>query len=119
MPAATDTIPEGLATRLGKYATALLAVVAAVTAVLEGDHSQETLLAGAGAVAVLLTLMGGRFAQAAALYRGPAAGVAVTGDVPSRETGLAEGEAYELPDYDGTHETRDVHDAKGDDGTQF
>lgn len=59
-------VPVGLATKLGIVAAALSAIVAAVTAILNGDHSAETfgaiLVAGSSVYAVVT----GRSAQAAA-----------------------------------------------------
>lgn len=74
-PPAPPVIPVGLGTKLGTLGTALLAVVAAGTAVLNGDHTIETITALAGAVAVLVTTIEGRYRQAAAIYRsgGPVA----------------------------------------------
>lgn len=65
----TNNIPVGLATQLGKLGVAAFGVVALVAAVLHGDHSEETITALIGAIATLLTLMGGRYAQAAAALR--------------------------------------------------
>lgn len=44
-------------------------IATVVTAVLDGDHTTETIGTLASAVIVLITLMGGRYAQAAAKYR--------------------------------------------------
>lgn len=90
-PEAVDTgavIPEGPASKLGKLAAAALAIAALVAAVLNGDHTPETLVALGGAVATLVTYMGGRYAQAAALLRdapSPARPVAVGGVALSGE----------------------------------
>ena len=62
-------IPVGLATQLGGLGTLVLAVVALVTAVLNGDHTPETISALAGAVIILATTVIGRMNQAAAVYR--------------------------------------------------
>lgn len=71
-----NTIPVGLGTKLGALGTLALAAVALVAAVLDGDHSQETLVALAGAVIALCTTIAGRYVQAAAIYRaGGVAGV--------------------------------------------
>jgi hypothetical protein len=92
-----NTIPVGLGTKLGALGTLALGVAALVAAVLDGDHSQETLVALAGAVITLCTTIAGRFAQAAAIYRaGGAAGVVKWlgeddppgGDVPTVPPGL-------------------------------
>ena len=62
-------VPVGWTSLLGVYSTAALAIVALVAAILNGDHSQETLLALAGAVITLVSTLAGRFAQAVAIYR--------------------------------------------------
>ena len=61
-------IPVGLATKLGQIAIAVFAIIGIVTAILHGDHSSETLMSFGGAIATLVTLMGGRYLQAAAKY---------------------------------------------------
>jgi hypothetical protein len=68
-PRADFVVPTGLATKLGVYGTSVLAIVALVTAVLDGDHTPETLIALATATIVLSTTIYGRMKQAAALYR--------------------------------------------------
>lgn len=74
-------IPIGLASKLGVYGTSVLAIVALVTAVLDGDHTPETLTALATATIVLATTIYGRMKQAAAMYR----------DAPSPLQGIQEG----------------------------
>lgn len=59
-------IPVGLGTKLGVIAGALAGLFAAVSAFASGDHSQETLGALIVAGANLLTVVGGRSAQAVA-----------------------------------------------------
>ena len=63
------TVPVGLATKLGVYGTSVLAIVALVTAVLEGDYTPETLTALATASIVLATTIYGRMKQAAAVLQ--------------------------------------------------
>lgn len=58
-------IPVGLATRLGQIVAAIFGLIALVTAVLNGDHSQETILALILSAGTVFVLMGGRYAQAA------------------------------------------------------
>lgn len=62
-------IPIGFATKLGVYGTSVLAIVGMVTAVLDGDHTPETLVALVTATIVLATTIYGRMKQAAALLR--------------------------------------------------
>jgi hypothetical protein len=62
-------IPVGLATKLGVYSASVLGIVALITAVLNGDYTEETLMALAGAVITLVTTLIGRFAQAYAILR--------------------------------------------------
>jgi hypothetical protein len=79
-PPAQPVIPLGFASKLGVYSAAVLAIAALVTAVLNGDHSAETLTALAGAVITLATTLAGRFAQAYAIYRdSPSLGSLVQG----------------------------------------
>lgn len=98
---ATDTvIAEGPASKAAKAVAALLAVVAAVTAVLHGDHTPETLAAGAGAVVVLVTYLAGRYAQAVAIFRdspSPAAALRELSMTPDAEE-LARAVVAELRD---------------------
>lgn len=63
------TIPIGLSTQLGVYGTSVMAIVALVTTVLDGDHTPETLVALATATILLATTIYGRMRQAAAVYR--------------------------------------------------
>lgn len=62
-------IPKGLATTVGQVVGAAFALIALVTAVLDGDHSQETITALILSAVTFITLMAGRFAQAAAWAR--------------------------------------------------
>lgn len=64
-----DPIARGYATKLGELTAAVLALVAAVTAVLDGDHSTETIAALAGAVLTVITILAGRYLQNAARLR--------------------------------------------------
>jgi ABC-type transport system involved in cytochrome bd biosynthesis fused ATPase/permease subunit len=64
----TVTIPSGLATQLGVFGTSAMAIVALVSAVLDGDHTPETLVALATATIILATTIYGRMKQAAAVY---------------------------------------------------
>jgi hypothetical protein len=59
-------IPVGLATKLGLFAAALAALVAAGTAVLHGDHTLETITALIIAGVNVYGVVGGRMGQAAA-----------------------------------------------------
>jgi hypothetical protein len=68
-PAPPPAIPVGLGTKLGLVGTAGMSVVALVTAVAHGDHTYETLVSLAGAVALLYKVCDGRYRQAAAAYQ--------------------------------------------------
>lgn len=95
-------IPEGPASKAAKAVAALLAIVTAVTAVLHGDHTPETLFAGAGAVVVLVTYLAGRYAQAVAVFRdspSPAAAIRELAALPDVEE-LARAVAAELKHED-------------------
>lgn len=63
------TIPAGLSTKLGLVVSAGLGVVAAATAIINGDVNEATIMTFAGSVVVLYRTLGGRFDQAAALLR--------------------------------------------------
>jgi hypothetical protein len=65
----SDQPSVGLGTQAGLVATAILGIAAIVTAILNGDHSTETVASLAGAVVTLCTTIGGRMAQAAAALR--------------------------------------------------
>lgn len=62
-------IPVGLATKLGQAGIAAFVLLGIITSILDGDHTPETIWSIVGALATLLTLMGGRYAQAAAQLR--------------------------------------------------
>lgn len=64
-PPAGPVIPVGLATRLMQIVGAGFAVIAGVTAVLDGDHSQTTVVALILSGVSFFVLAGGRYAQAA------------------------------------------------------
>lgn len=65
-----DSTPDvGLATKVGTLVAAIFGLVALVTAVLDGDHSQETITALVLTAVTVWTLMGGRYLQAAAANR--------------------------------------------------
>jgi hypothetical protein len=68
-PPAQPVIPEGLATKLGKYGALVTAVLAAAAGIFDVELNTETLAAFGGSLLLLVTTMAGRFAQAAALYR--------------------------------------------------
>jgi hypothetical protein len=67
-PVPRVTVPIGLSTQLGVYGTSVLAIVALVSAVLDGDHTLETLTALATATILLATTIYGRMKQASAVY---------------------------------------------------
>jgi translation initiation factor IF-2 len=62
-------IPNGPATKVGGLAAAILAVIAGVTSVLHGNYQLETISTLAGAVILLVTIMLGKYHQAAALIK--------------------------------------------------
>jgi hypothetical protein len=68
-PARHEPIPNGPATKGGAVGVAVLALVAAYSAFQDGDHSIETVVALASAASVLITIMAGKYHQAAALIR--------------------------------------------------
>lgn len=70
------TIPVGLATRIGLIVASIFGLVSLVTAVLHGDHSQETITSMILAGVTVFILLGGRYAQAALAYLGSAYGAA-------------------------------------------
>lgn len=68
-PPEAPVIPEGLATKLGKYGALVAAILAALAGVFDVELNTETLAAFAGSIVLLVTTMAGRYAQAAAIYR--------------------------------------------------
>lgn len=61
-------VPVGLSTKVGLASSAVLGVVAALAAILDGDHSAETIAALVTAAFVLYGVIRSRGDQAAALY---------------------------------------------------
>lgn len=68
-PPKAPVIPEGLATKLGKYGAPLILVLGLLADFADVDLDTETLAAFIGSVVVLVTTIAGRMAQAAAIYR--------------------------------------------------
>jgi hypothetical protein len=68
-PPKQPVIPEGLATKLGKYGTLALVVLGAFLEISNVSLDKDATLAGAAAVLTLITTIAGRMAQAAAIYR--------------------------------------------------
>ena len=68
-PPVGPVIPKGWATRGAELIVPLLAIIAGISAVLEGDHSEVTLTTIGGAIATFITVAFGRQMQAAAAYR--------------------------------------------------
>jgi hypothetical protein len=68
-PPKAPVIPEGLATKLGKYGALVAAILAALAGIFDVELNAETLAAFAGSILLLVTTMAGRFAQAYAQYR--------------------------------------------------
>jgi len=64
----TPQVPVGLSTKVGLIATALAALAAAVAAVIDGDHTPETIAALVTAGLTLYGVIRSRGEQAAALY---------------------------------------------------
>lgn len=87
-------IPVGLATKAGLIASSLAAIFALVAAILEGDHSTETIGALIAAAAPLYAVIKGRMDQATATIAtatAPAAlGEPVAIDEPGNDAMLAE-----------------------------
>lgn len=65
MPDLPD-IPVGFATKLGVIVSALFGVATIVTAIMNGDHTEETIAALAAAVLTLYKVLDGRYNQATA-----------------------------------------------------
>jgi hypothetical protein len=87
-PPVGPVIPEGLATKVGKYGSVAAFVVAVVVGVFDVQLEAETKEFIIYGVGLLLTTMLGRYAQSAALYRDTPAPVEdiyasdVLGDLP-------------------------------------
>lgn len=86
-PDAEAVIPEGLATKLGKYLMGALAVLAAL-AQAGVDFDPQTQKAIGAVILVAGAVMGGRYAQAVKKYRR---------DTPRLEAVLSEGVALQPP----------------------
>lgn len=69
-PPANPVIPEGFATKLGKYGALLLAVVAAAQPFLDGEHNGDARFYAALATIIAVATIAGRMLQAAAQYLG-------------------------------------------------
>lgn len=107
-PPAGPVITEGLATKGMKLIVPLLAIVAGISAVLEGDHSDVTITALAGAIATFISIAFGRQLQSAAALRdAPSPRQLEDGLTPEPEE-LLEPEVVYLDDG---HQERDIHDA--------
>ena len=65
-------IPVGLGTKLGGAGALIGVIIAAVTAILGGDHSEEMISGLAFAAINLYAVVRGRMDQAAAMYRNSA-----------------------------------------------
>jgi len=70
-------IPVGLGTKLGVVFASLASIAALVSAIIEGDHSEETIGAAVIAAASLWATISSRGGQAAEIYRGVAQGAAL------------------------------------------
>lgn len=68
-PPKPPVIPEGLATKLGKYGAVLAIVLGVLAEVFDVEINTESIAAFGGSIVLLVTTMVGRYAQAAALYR--------------------------------------------------
>lgn len=60
-----EEIPIGFSTKVGSVVSAIFGFIALVTAVLHGDHSQETITSLILSGVALFIVLGGRYAQAA------------------------------------------------------
>lgn len=67
-PPAGPVIPIGFSTRVAQVVGAIFGLIALVTAVLDGDHSEETITALILAAVTVVTMLAGRYAQAVAAY---------------------------------------------------
>jgi hypothetical protein len=110
-PPAQPIIPIGFGTKLGLATSAIAGIVALVAAVLDGDHSTETLVALVLAVVAAVRTVDGRMNQATAAL-GASGGQIGTPESPPRN----HDEDISLPnDHLGDpealkHEGRDIHD---------
>lgn len=98
MPNLPD-IPVGFTTKLGLIVAGVSGVAALVSAIIAGDHTEETIGALVAAVIALYKVLDGRYNQAtAAVVTAPPVDVVVQ-DIPS-DAALAaefEGDAPDLP----------------------
>jgi len=82
-PPAGPVIPRGLATNVGLIAGALAAIAAGVAAIIEGDHTPETLGALLTAGALLYGVIRGWMDQAAAALARPPASTPIVLPAPA------------------------------------
>jgi hypothetical protein len=68
-PPSHPLIPEGLATKLGKYGAPLVALLGFLVDVTGIDVDTTTLVGALGGLALIITTMAGRYAQAVAAYK--------------------------------------------------
>lgn len=66
---ATPTIPEGLATKLGKYGAAATILLALIVELANVNLSEDTEKLALGALSLVLTTIAGRMAQGYAQHR--------------------------------------------------
>ena len=64
----TPEIPVGLATQLGTLGAGIAGVIAGVSAVLDGDHTEVTITTLLISGGLIFTVVQGRMKQAAALF---------------------------------------------------
>lgn len=99
-------IPVGFATKLGVIVSGLFGIAALVSAIINGDHTEETIAALAAAVVALYKVLDGRYNQATAVAEtATPTDVVVTNvaadDIPSDAELAAEFEG-DAPDLPGT-----------------
>lgn len=67
-PSSTPEVPVGLATKLGTLGAGIAGVIAGVTAVLNGDHTETTITALLISGGLVYSVVAGRMKQAAAIF---------------------------------------------------
>jgi hypothetical protein len=80
-------VPIGFLTKLGVVVAAVAAIIGGVTAVLNGDHSEETITLIASSIATVVAVVLGRSIQNAAAIANKPAGYVSPADHPGAARG--------------------------------
>jgi hypothetical protein len=115
-PPVGPVIPEGLATKLGKWGTAASILLALLVEVLEINLSEDTEKLALGGLALALTTIAGRMAQSAAALRDAPSprqqgDPAVCSDCGTVGALGGPDDPYLVEGFSADNERRDLHDS--------